>query len=488
MNRASLLAFFAAISNLGAVELPQFPEAKWSVRDFGAKADGKTNDTVAINAAIEKCSGSGGGSVIFPEGRYAAASIHLRSNVRLLLDDHAVITGAATGYDPPEANAFDAYQDFGHSHFHNALMWGENIENFALVGGRVNGGALVEDERDNPRSGDKLIAIKSGRRLLFQNVAHEKGAHFVYLLNDCEQVTLENVTIAQSRDGVNLVSCREVDVHGCRITGCGDDAIALKSDYALGRKIACANIAVSDCRLESAGSAMQIGSESVGDFRNIAFKRIDVGRTEKSAIGITCTDGGIVDGVSYSGITIRKAACPVYLRVNDRLRSGEAERTIGAIRNISLSDLDVSECQPARDVPVSPSIISGKAQSRIENVSFENVKIVSAGGGAKPANNAAPDPKGHAHKAFALAPAAALFVTYATNVQLQNISFAYDKPDARPSIAGSDVDGLTVEKFRAEKTGHAFFQFENVSQFRIHNSPPLRDRTEERARSLAISD
>src|SRR3982074_763043 len=126
--------------------LPKFNAATFNVREFGATADGKTNDTAAINRAVDQCSLAGGGDVVFPAGIYLAASIHLKSNVRFLLEKDAVITGAKKGYDAPEPNEFDKYQDFGHSHFHNALMWGENIENFAIIGGRVNGGSIVEGD------------------------------------------------------------------------------------------------------------------------------------------------------------------------------------------------------------------------------------------------------------------------------------------------------------------------------------------------------
>jgi polygalacturonase len=95
--------------------LPRFASAKINVRDFGATGDGTTNDTVAINQAIDKCNSGGGGDVVFSAGTYAAASIHLKSNVRFLLDPNAIITGARSGYDPPEPNPSDKYQDFGHS-------------------------------------------------------------------------------------------------------------------------------------------------------------------------------------------------------------------------------------------------------------------------------------------------------------------------------------------------------------------------------------
>jgi len=103
------------------------------------------------------------GDIVFPAGTYVAASIHLKSNIRFMLDKDAVITGADHGYDAPEPNAFDKYQDYGHSHFHNALMWGENIENFAIVGGRVNGGHIITGDPKGRDIGDKVVSIRVGK-------------------------------------------------------------------------------------------------------------------------------------------------------------------------------------------------------------------------------------------------------------------------------------------------------------------------------------
>ena len=326
--------------------LPKFASARFNVRDFGATGDGRTNDTVAINKTIDHSNGSGGGDVVFPAGTYLAASIHLKSNVRLLLDQDAVITGAKSGYDPPEPNGFEQYQDFGHSHFHNALMWGDNINNFAMVGGRVNGGHIVEGDPDNRDIGDKLIAIKNSRNLLFQNITHETGGHFVYLLNDCENVTMANVTVKKSRDGVNFVGCRNVQVHDCHFTGCGDDTVALKSDWALGRSVLSENIYVWDSYFESACNALQFGSETTGNFRNINFWNVGIGRAGKAGIGITSADGGMIDGVNYRDITIKGAACPIFMRLSNRLRSGDRQKKTGSIKNIKISNLIVTDCKP----------------------------------------------------------------------------------------------------------------------------------------------
>src|SRR5687767_6895131 len=98
-----------------------------NVKDFGAKGDGVNIDSDAINSAINACSQSGGGIVLFPSGTYRCKSIHLKSNVTLKLDN-ATIKGTS-GIDAAEPNQWDRYQDFGHSHFRDALIWGENLTN-----------------------------------------------------------------------------------------------------------------------------------------------------------------------------------------------------------------------------------------------------------------------------------------------------------------------------------------------------------------------
>jgi polygalacturonase len=483
-HRLSLLILAAAL-RVSAVEIPTFSSAEFNVRDFGARGNGRNNDTGPINAAIEKCSSSGGGTVMFPAGVYSAASIHLRSNVRLLLDTEAVIAAAADGYDQPEPNPFDRFQDFGHSHFHNALLWGENIENFAIIGGRIDGTHLVEDDAA-PGKGDKIIALKSSRRLLFQNIVHRKGAHFVYLLNDCDQVTIDHVAIQQSRDGINVVSCRDVVVRDCNITGCGDDAIALKSDYALGRKIALANITVTNCHLETAANALQIGSETVGDMRDVSFSRISIARAGKAAIGLTSADGAVIENIRYSEITIRNGACPIFVHVTNRLRSGDATRHIGTIHHVTISDLTSTDSKPRRDVPVSPAIIVGKAESPIESVTSKNVSVVSAGGGTKPAKWTLPEPRGHPHKAFAYAPAAALFVSDARGLRLENVQFSYERADARPSLVAINVDRLEVERLRAQKTGTETMHLQRVNKLLLRDSAPLLDQSVEEINELAF--
>src|SRR2546430_13862509 len=134
-----------------------------NVKDFGATGNGSTNDSPAIDRAITAANAmSGGATVEFPSGTYKSQNtIHMKSNVTLQLDSGATIRGASNDdYDAAEPNQFDAFQDFGHSHFHDAMIFGDRLTNIGFVGPGVidGGGNLITG---NPGSGeaDKILSL-----------------------------------------------------------------------------------------------------------------------------------------------------------------------------------------------------------------------------------------------------------------------------------------------------------------------------------------
>lgn len=116
--------YIALILSLVALQLHASPF--YNVKDFGAKGDGKTIDSPAINKTIEAASQAGGGTVILPAGTYASYSVRLKSNITLQIEAGATLLAAypenGVGYDAAEPNDFNKYQDFGHSHWQNSLI------------------------------------------------------------------------------------------------------------------------------------------------------------------------------------------------------------------------------------------------------------------------------------------------------------------------------------------------------------------------------
>jgi polygalacturonase len=163
----------------------------YDVKIFGASGDGKTIDTPAINRAIEAAAAGGGGTVRFPAGSYLCYSIRLKSNVALYLGQGATIIAAdppssgSGGYDLAEPKTpWDAYQDFGHNHWHNSLLWGEGLENLSIQGtGLIWGRGLTSSLPSAPaadRAGvaNKTLSLKNCRNVTLRDFSILKGGHF----------------------------------------------------------------------------------------------------------------------------------------------------------------------------------------------------------------------------------------------------------------------------------------------------------------------
>src|SRR5215469_13857696 len=155
----------------------------YDVRACGARGDGNTVDSPAINAAIDAAANVGGGTVIFPAGVYASYSIHLKSNVALFLQQGATILAAPTPYDGLPRGGYDAaeahgpgepFQDYGHNHWHNSLIWGEDIHDFGIFGpGLIYGKGLSRGHNETvlPNTiargvGNKASALKNCRNVI----------------------------------------------------------------------------------------------------------------------------------------------------------------------------------------------------------------------------------------------------------------------------------------------------------------------------------
>ncbi|MGC4053009.1 MAG: glycosyl hydrolase family 28-related protein [Paludibaculum sp.] len=187
--------------------------ATFNVKDFGAAGDGKTLDSPAINKAIEAAAAAGGGTVVFPAGTYLSGSIRLKSHITLHLDSGSVIEASSDGpaFDPPEPNDSTRFQDFGHSHWHNSLIWGESLEDIAITGpGLLHGKGLTRGERQ--QGGNKTIALKLCRNVTLRDFSILNGGHFGVLATGVENLTIDNLRIDTNRDGLDIDSCRNVRI------------------------------------------------------------------------------------------------------------------------------------------------------------------------------------------------------------------------------------------------------------------------------------
>ncbi len=490
-----MLLVFLLFVTVAAAALPAPPV--FDITNYGAAGDGTTLNSTAINKAIDAASSAGGGTVYFPAGAWLSGSIHLKSNVTLYLEQGSTILAASDpqAYDEPEPNQWDKYQDFGHSHFHNSLIWGEGLENVAILGtGRIYGKGLTRSA-SQPRLGNKAISLKLCRNVIIKDISILQGGWFGILATGVDNLTIDNLKIDTNRDGMDIDSCRNVHISNCSVNSPHDDGICLKADYALGFFRDVENVTITNCMVSgyddgtfldgtyqrklfkepnSAGPTGRIkfGTESSGGFKNIAISNSVFAHCR--GLALEAVDGGHLEDVTISNVTMRDIAnSPIFLRLGSRLRSPEGT-PVGELRRINITNFVVYDADPRYG-----SIISGIPGHDIEDVKLSNIRIYYKGGGTKedaaivpPEDEKAyPDPR-----MFGEIPAYGFFIRHVKGLELNSVEVSYLNQDVRPPFLLEDV--LQAE-FDNVKGQHApavpTLVLKDVEGFTIRESPFMSD-------------
>ncbi len=442
------------------------------VKAFGAVGDGKALDTAAVNKAIDAAAAAGGGTVRFPAGKYLSTSIHLKSNVTLFLAPGSQIVAADTGYDLAEPNQWDHYQDFGHSHWHNSLIWGEGLENAGIVGtGLIWGKGLSRGAREAPRAetpgnGNKAIALKNCRNVLLRDFAILHGGHFGVLATGVDNFTVDNLKIDTNRDGIDIDCCRNVRVSNCSVNSPWDDGICLKSSYGLGWAKPTEMVTITNCYVagcfeegtvldgtfkkfgpEAPGGRhiphtgrIKFGTESNGGFRHITISNCVFEGCQ--GLALESVDGALLEDVTVTGLSMRDiVSAPIFLRLGSRMRGPEGT-PVGTLRRVIISDVVCSNAAARLG-----SIISGIPGHAIENVKIGNIQVQHQGGGTK--EQAAIQPPEDEAKypepgMFGAMPSQGFFVRHVKDIEFTNIEILAEKDDARPVFALEDVTDFAV--------------------------------------------
>jgi polygalacturonase len=483
----------------------------FNVRKFGAIGDGTSLDSPFINKAIDACAQAGGGTVYFPAGTYLSGSIHLQSNVHLLIDAGATILGAPqdlNAYDETEPWTNNPYQDGGHCYFHNSLMWGVGLTNVFITGqGMINGDGLEHSDKvlddmcgftawgrhgmmnngtyPPSRLGNKAIALKHCRNVLIRDITIYRGGHFAILMTGCDNSTVDNVTMDTERDGIDIDCCRNTMVSNCRINSPNDDGLCPKASFALGTNQPTENLTIVNCQVtgyavgtlldgtyrptRGANGRFKCGTESNGGFRNITLSNCTF--RDCKGLALEEVDGGIMDNITINNVVMTDVRdYPIYITLGNRDRGPAA--TTGTIRNIQISNVIATGVDRSSGIQ-----ITGVPGRDIENVRLENVRIVYNGGGTK--NDAAQMPKelgkGYPEPGkLGTMPSYGLFARHVRGLELANLTVGFETNDLRPALVCSDIDGLEIDNFKGQiAAGVPPTKFTDVNGLVIRNSPVL---------------
>ena len=440
MERVRWLVILCTIGLWGA-STASGARVLYDIREFGAKADGQTLCTQAIQAAIDKCSADGGGTVYLPPGTFLSGRIYMKSGVTLHLDSGCTLLGSTSLNDyPPTVPALRSYTDI---YTDKSLIYGEKLERISITGRGVidgQGAAFKGPYKVRPY----MIRLVECRDVAVEGVTMKNSPMWVQHYLACDDVRISGITVKshvnQNNDGIDIDSCSRVVITGCNVDS-GDDAIVLKSTSAR----PCKDVVVSACVLRSTCNALKMGTESNGGFQNIVLTGCAIYDTRLAGVALEIVDGGTMDRVIVSDITMAGVGAPIFIRLGNRARpfkEGMDKPGIGSMRNITISNIEATGANPTG------CAIAGLPEAKIENLTLSNIRLSFAGGGtAEQASRTIPEePQKYPEYAmFGKLPAYGMYCRHVDGLKLTNIQLQLAGADKRHAVVFEDVKDATID-------------------------------------------
>ena len=466
LQRIPLLAagfLQAGQSNAGA-RPSRTERTLFNVRRFGAKGNGQTKDTRAVQRALD-AAGRDGGCVYLPPGQYLCGTLRLRSHVTLQLENGATLVAAPErgDFDDFEILGYNSFSDRETTDFNFALIRGRDLTNVAILG---PGGI---DMARKKRGGPKPIALKLCRNILVRDLTIENAPNYNISLLGCDFVDIQGVTIRNGyADGIDPDCCRHVRIADCSVES-WDDAIAAKASPSLGYLRPTEHLTVANCVLSTTCNALKLGTESSGGFKDILFQNCSVfsdtsrwpGHRADSGLALEMVDGADLERVAVSNITMHDVCAPIFVRLGNRGR-GQAKPLPRRLRDVSISDIVATGASWA-------SSIMGVPGFPVEGLSLRNLRVTTRGGG-KPELAARPVPEREAEYPdagrFGDLPAYGLYCRHVDNLLLDAIHLAYEEPESRPALVLDQVSNADLRMLLAKPpaSGEPVARFRNLRE------------------------
>jgi polygalacturonase len=318
----------------------------YNVRDSGAIGDGRTDDTAALQKAIDSAASAGGGTVSLPEGTYITGSIELKSHVTLDLAPGAVIHGSSDAGEYPIVHA--RWEGLDHQ-CHQALIFATDAQDIAITGsGSILGEGKVGKLR-NPR-GPTLFEPTGCDGVLITGVTLGNDGVWTFHPTYSRNITVSHVTFASvggNSDGIDPDSCEHVTIDQCSFSA-GDDDIAIKSGKGQeGVKVGkpCNDISITDCTFTKGHGGVSMGSELSGGISNVKVSNCTFSGVKEALYIKTCPGrAGFVKNIEADHLVVNVPLLTLLTTYHSNPDSQGVPGNAGltAVSNISVSDVQAN--------------------------------------------------------------------------------------------------------------------------------------------------
>lgn len=404
------------------IVVPEFRDKTFNVEDYGAVADGTTNNSKAFADAITACSEDGGGKVLVPKGQYLTGPIHLKSNVNFHLEEGTEILFSTNhdDYLPVVHTSYEGMELMNYS----PLIYAYQQKNIAVTGkGTFNGqagnnnwwpwsgkdtygykeGAVKQhDDRNLPRLSQMVedgVAVEERvfgaghqfrptffqpfdcENVLIKDVKFVNAPFWVMHPIKSTNVTVDGVTVEShgpNNDGCNPEYSKNVHIKNC-IFDTGDDCIAIKSGRDNdGRRvrIKSENIVIEDCIMKDGHGGVVMGSEISGGVSNVYVRncRMSSPNLDRAIrIKTNTRRGGTIENIFVKNVEVGQVK-EAFLKINTHyaIYDNQEGEHMPVIRNIYLEDINVEN---GGEYGI---LIKGREASPVQNVNLTNVHIKNA--------------------------------------------------------------------------------------------------------------
>lgn len=512
----------------------------YDVTDYDIKGDNSTINSAKINELIDLVSNRGGGTIYFPAGKYLSYTVKMQSNVTLHFDNGAVLLGAVPtaeqGYEIVDREPdYGIYQDFGHNHWRNSLIWAENVDNIALIGqGEIRGQGVNAHpeglEIYKHGIANQLIGMKLCTNVTMKDLTLTDCSHFALLATGVDNLTLDNLKVDTGRDGFDIDCCKNVRISNCTVNSPFDDGICLKSSFGLGYARATENVTITNCQVSSYNigalvdgtfakdriprrwitGRIKFGTESNGGFKNITISNCVFDNSR--GIALEAVDGGALEDVSISNITMKGVAdVPLFIRLGLRMRGPEgAPKSV--VRRVNIDNIVAYDVDPSRGI-----MLMGCINHPIEDISLSNFKIYYREAVVVPhdptnrrgliheyvgklsdMNNEVPeydtafpdeDLRNYPEPAqWGPMPSFAMYIRHARGLRLSNMQFFYaDKREGRPAIMLDDVNDIICTNIESQvPEGSPYIVIKNSNDVVLKDCKNIKNTTIKQTKSKLI--
>lgn len=457
----------------------------YNVRDFGAKGDGSTLDTIAIQAAIDTCNKDQGGTVLVPAGVFVIGTIEMKSNVTLHIAATGKLLGSADGKQYHAADAIPLSGDSTLGDGNVGLIFAVDAQNIV-----IEGPGTIDGQGAQFRSPSRGVLPPAGIG----------GSHRPYhlLFHRCKNLTVRDIFLFQSafhsvriiqssyvkldgihiynrvnhnNDGFHFISCQKVHISNCDIE-CQDDACALFGS--------CKFVTVTNCSFSTRWSVFRFGG---GEAENITVSNCLIYETYGCPIKMRCGPGSRFENISFSDIVMKNVTGPISIGLGPQPRRPSAQpganatetntqptptERPGIVRNISFRGIHATVARPVQfpDVPFTSGynpgevfsciVLNGMGAGFLENISFNDVHVSFPGGGTaeQAAVRDVPKVAGEYYE-IGVAPAYGLFARNVRGLTLHDVRFEVTTPELRPALVFDHVEDAFLNGFSAQGSKEA---------------------------------